>query len=76
MIHENEKLAEQDVPGNINYGYFGTFCNIPDSVLLAGAGYAQVRDRTSDWDFWLAFFDDPRDTYRVLQGIDIYNLWH
>ena len=72
----NGEIIDQDAPGNINYGYFGTFCNIPKAVLLLGAGYAQIRDGTSDWDYWFAFFDDPRDTFRVLQGIDIYNLWH
>ena len=72
----NGEIIDRDVPGNINYGYFGTFCNIPKAVLLLGAGYAQLRDGTSTSDYWITFFDDPRDTFRVLQGIDIYNLWH
>ncbi len=75
LIYEGE-IIDRDVPGNINYGYFGTFCNIPKAVLLLGAGYAQIRDGNSAWDFWFAIFDDPRDTFRVLQGIDIYDLWH
>lgn len=74
-IYDGE-IVDQDVPGNINYGYFGTFCNIPDVVLLAGAGYAQARAGNSDWAFWFTFFDDPRDSYRVMQGIALYGLWH
>lgn len=75
LIYDGE-IIDRDAPGNINYGYFGTFCNIPKAILLLGAGYAQIRDGNSAWDYWLAFFDDPRDTFRVLQGIDIYNLYH
>jgi SPP1 gp7 family putative phage head morphogenesis protein len=74
-IYDGE-IVDQDVLGNINYGYFGTFCNIPDVVLLAGAGYAQARAGNSDWAFWFTFFDDPRDSYRVMQGIALYGLWH
>lgn len=70
------EIVDQDAMGNINYGFFGTHCNIPESVLIAGAGYAQIRAGTSDMDFWMTFFDDPRDSYRVMQGIDIYERWH
>ena len=69
-------LVDQDVPGNINYGYFGKFCNIPASALLMGAGYAQISAGTYKLEFYQTFFDDPRDTYRLLQGIEIYNQWH
>ena len=75
FIYDGE-IVDQDVPGNINYGYFGTFCNIPDVVLLAGAGYAQIKDKNSDWAFWFTFFDDPRDSYRAMQGIALYGQWH
>ena len=43
---------------------------------MAGAGYAQLRAGTSEQEFWITFFDDPRDSYRVMQGIDIYEQWH
>lgn len=72
FIYDGEIISYDD-PGNINFGYFGRFCNFPKSVLLLGAGVKQILDKTSDWSFVLTFFDDPRDAYRILQGIDIYN---
>jgi len=70
-IYDGE-VVSQDALGNINYGYFGSYCNIPQSVLMAGAGYAQWRGGNWEWEFITTLFDDPRDTYRVFQGIEIY----
>jgi len=75
FIYDGE-IIDQDAAGNINYGFFGTHCNIPESVLMMGAGYAQWRAGNTENEFWFTFFDDPRDTYRTFQGIDIYNEWH
>lgn len=73
----NGELVSRDALGNINYGYFGTFCNFPKMVLIAAGGFAQWRaSRKVNLEFWYTLNDDPRDTFRVLQGIDIYNLWH
>lgn len=73
----NGELVSQDALGNINYGYFGTFCNIPKMILIMGGGFAQWRSsRNVNLEFWYTLNDDPRDTFRVLQGIDIYDLWH
>lgn len=73
----NGELVSQDALGNINYGYFGTFCNFPKIVLIAGGGFAQWRSSGKvNLEFWYSLYDDPRDTFRVLQGIDIYELWH
>lgn len=66
------EIVSQDALGNINYGFFGSYCNFPQSVLMAGAGYAQWQSRTWEWGFAATLFDDPRDTYRVMQGIEIY----
>ena len=66
------EVVSQDALGNINYGYFGSYCNIPQSVLMAGAGYVQWRGGNWEWEFITTLFDDPRDTYRVFQGIEIY----
>lgn len=74
-IYDGE-IVDQDAMGNINYGFFGRHCNIPEVVLIAGAGYAQISAGTSDLDFWITFGDDPRDCYRVIQGIDIYEQCH
>lgn len=71
FIYDGE-LVSQDALGNINYGYFGKYCNFPDSVLMAGAGVAQLMDGNRKLEFYITLFDDPRDSYRVLQGIEIY----
>ena len=71
FIYDGE-LVSQDALGNINYGYFGKYCNFPDSVLMAGAGVAQLMDGNRKLEFYITLFDDPRDSYRVLQGIGIY----
>ena len=66
------EIVSQDALGNINFGFFGSYCNFPQSVLMAGAGYAQWRGGNWEWGFITTLLDDPRDTYRVFQGIDIY----
>lgn len=73
----NGELVSQDALGNINYGYFGIFCNFPKIVLIAAGGVAQVLSHKKvNLEFWYTLADDPRDTFRVMQGIDIYDLWH
>ena len=66
------EVVSQDALGNINYGFFGAYCNFPASVLMAGAGFAQWRGGNWEWGFISTLLDDPRDTYRVFQGIEIY----
>jgi hypothetical protein len=66
------EVVSQDALGNINYGFFGAYCNFPESVLMAGAGFAQWRGGNWEWGFISTLLDDPRDTYRVFQGIEIY----
>ena len=39
---------------------------------MAGAGVAQLMDGNHRMEFILTVFDDPRDTFRVFQGIEIY----
>lgn len=70
-IYDGE-VVSQDALGNINYGFFGAYCNIPQSVLMGGAGFAQWRSGNWKWEFMTTILDDPRDTYRVFQGIEIY----
>lgn len=76
-VYENE-IVENDVPGNIMFGYFGKVYGIPDTILIAGAGYAQIRAGTYElqWINFENFGDDPRDTARIRQGIGLYNKWH
>jgi len=71
FIYDGE-LVSQDALGNINYGYFGKYCNFPDSVLMAAGGVAQFLAGHSKKEHIYVFLDDPRDTYRIIQGIEIY----
>ena len=43
---------------------------------MAGAGYAQLRAGNAKDEFIITLFDDPRDTYRSFQGIELYEDWH
>jgi len=40
--------------------------------LIAAGGVAQFLTGTSEFKNWYVFLDDPRETYRVMQGIEIY----
>lgn len=75
FIYDGE-VVSQDALGNINYGYFGKYCNFPDSVLMAAGGVAQLLAGHSKVEHIYVFFDDPRDTYRIMQGIEIYEREH
>lgn len=74
----NGEIVDNDVPGNISFGYVGKVYHIPDKILIAGAGYAQIQAGTykKEWINLNNFGDDPRDTFRIQQGIQIYNEWH
>lgn len=74
----NGKIVDKDVPGNIMYGYLGKVMNIPDEILYMSAGGAQIIAGTSylEWLNTTNFGDDPRDTARIRQGIEIYTKWH
>ncbi len=69
-------IQGQDI-GNINFGYTGKALGLPTSVLLAGAGYAQIRAGTSNFSFIMASNgDDPRDQMYIMYGIMLYNEDH
>ncbi len=55
--------------GNYNYGFAGAKQGIPTTVLRAGAGYAQVKARTSRLRFITSAFDDPADQDQINRGI-------
>lgn len=74
----NGEIIDNDPPGNISYGYLGKAMRIPDELLVSAAGFVQILAGTSESD-WLklkGFGDDPRDTARIQQGINIYKSWH
>ena len=69
-------IQGQDI-GNINFGYTGKALGLPTSVLLAGAGYAQIRAGTSNFSFIMASNgDDPRDQMYIMYGIMLYDEDH
>lgn len=74
----NDEIIDNDVPGNIMYGYMGKVFGFADILLYAAAGYAQKKAGTSkdEWNNFKNFGDDPRDTERIKQGIEIYNGRH
>ena len=36
----------------------------------------QLYKNTSDPNWGYSYYDDPRDQARIMQGVDIYDLWH
>lgn len=72
FIYDGEVIS-QDALGNINYGFFGRYCNFPEAVLIAAGGVAQFLAGHAKIENIYVFLDDPRDTYRIMQGIDIYD---
>lgn len=71
FVYDGE-VVSQDALGNINYGFFGRYCNFPEAVLIAAGGVAQFLAGNSKIENLYVFLDDPRDSYRIMQGIDIY----
>lgn len=69
-------LVDKDAPGNIMYGYLGKAYGIPDDILYAAAGYAQLSAGTSKTEFAFTFFDDPMDQNNIRIGIELYNRIH
>jgi hypothetical protein len=82
----NGEVVNNDVPGNIVYGYLGKHFDLPDTVLYFGAGSNQMKNAVKTAikegrnlleafkDYSLdTFGDDPRDTARIRQGIETWN---
>ena len=73
----NELVIQGQDIGNINFGYTGKALGLPDSVLLAGAGFAQIKAGTSKFSFIMASNgDDLRDQMYIMYGIMLYNEDH
>ena len=69
-------IQGQDI-GNINFGYTGKALGLPDSVLLLGAGFAQMMAGTSNFSFVMASNgDDLRDQIYIMYGIMLYKEEH
>lgn len=74
-IYEGE-IVSRDALGNIGFGFLGKVYGIPDTVLYMGAGVAQILSKNTKLSFIGTYMDDPRDTARIKQGIEIYDKWH
>ena len=59
--------------GNFNYGAMGRAAGLSELELKDGAGYQQLRDGTSDIEFWNSWGDDPIDQQHIQEGIDWYD---
>lgn len=81
LFYYNGEIMQRDDLGNIIYGHLGKKLGIPDVLLDIGAGVAQISDtsgKISKLDFnkihpnwWVEFFNDPRDARREEQGMKL-----
>lgn len=73
-----DEIIDNDVPGNILYGYVGKVMGFDDITLCAGAGIYQIKSGTSEpkWINLDSWGDDPRDQEAIRRGIQEYNESH
>jgi len=73
MKYRNE-IKRKDDMGNILFGIGGAATGTSPWILFGGAGYAQIKAKTSSLGYWRSFYDDPRDSYHISYGISLYSL--
>jgi len=66
------QLFSMDVVANIHYGFVGAASGFNLRVLQMGAGGAQLMDGTSQSNWAMFYFDDPRDSFAVWFGYMLY----
>lgn len=71
-IFEDE-IVDADALGNFVYGYLGKVFGFSDNILFQGGGFAQTAAGTSDNEFKDYNYDDPKDQYRIYQGMKTYH---
>ncbi|MEZ7196970.1 polymorphic toxin type 44 domain-containing protein [Pseudodesulfovibrio karagichevae] len=54
--------------GNYHYGLYIKAMGINVTFAQAATGAWQIKQKTSDWGFIGAWFDDPRDNRRIKEG--------
>lgn len=67
----NEKHPEYTDFGNYHYGLYTNAMGIDATFAQVGAGYYQLKKKTSEWwnPKWIInYFDDPRDNRRIREG--------
>ena len=63
----DKKTYSYDDPGNIHFGYVGSFM-FTSKVLTLGAGLYQIKSGTSSLRFYKSYGDDPRDNKMIKLG--------
>ena len=71
-IFEDE-IVDADALGNFVYGYLGKVFGFSDNILFQGGGFAQTAAGTSYNEFKDYNYDDPKDQYRIYQGMKTYH---
>ena len=69
----NGEIFRYDAIGNIHYGYVGRVI-FSESVLLKGAGFAQILDGNASLFFIDSNFDDPLDQAAISYGCRLWDL--
>ncbi|MFZ7942465.1 polymorphic toxin type 44 domain-containing protein [Neobacillus sp. 19] len=59
--------------GNHHFGYMGKAIGLNNEVLKTGAGFEQIRQGNSSWEFINSYFDDPKDTTAIIDGYSDYS---
>ncbi len=59
--------------GNYHFGIVGSAAGFNELTLRAAAGFYQIISGTSDRYYYFSFFDDPKDQYWIMRGIDDYH---
>ncbi|MBR0654984.1 polymorphic toxin type 44 domain-containing protein [Plastoroseomonas arctica] len=84
-VSDGDTAYRFDIWSNIHYGFVGRAVGFSAWTLKAGAGGAQVKDKTVPPGYWdrrfntlgdadfLAAFDDPDDQAAIMLGVDLYN---
>ena len=78
QIAYDGEYIDNDVPGNVLYGYFGAALGMNKELLTVAGGLVQILGGTSrtEWEFIKNFGDDPKDTQAIIKGMEIYQERH
>ena len=74
----NDEFYKFDIWGNLFYGYLGASLGLSESILLAGAGFAQLRNDGKNAEIrneqggFFSKYDYPTDQAAILLGIEMW----
>lgn len=71
------KLYDNDIPGNVGFGYAGVAADFLPDTLKMLAGLAQKAAGTSSdaWTWEMSYFDDPKDQKAIEAGMSLYKAY-